>query len=140
MPPLNTDIVFRTITLAHVPKITPSPTPMFVKSVHFNIGTNFAEEDKINLSKPKITVQMPLSPPLQLESNISTPIKHSLLTSYLEGYDQTLSIFLVAGFQFGFKIPYDSLSFSLSLISIPLSLVSHTNVNQPPPPHTQTFI
>ena len=49
---------------------------------------------------------MPLSPPLQLESNISTPIKHSLLTSYLEGYDQTLSIFLVAGFQFGFKIPY----------------------------------
>ena len=106
MPPLNTDTVFRTITLAHVPKITPSPTPMFVKSVHFNIGTNFAEEDKINLSKPKITVQMPLSPPLQLESNISTPIKHSILTRYLEGYDNTLSNFLVEGFQFGFKIPY----------------------------------
>ena len=49
---------------------------------------------------------MPLSPPLHLESNISTPIKHSILTSYLEGYDQTLSIFLIEGFQFGFKIPY----------------------------------
>ena len=90
VPPLNTDIVFRTITLAHVPKITPAPTPMFVKSVQVNTGANSAQDsNKINLSKPKITVQMPLSPPLQLESNISTPIKHSLLTSYLEGYDQT---------------------------------------------------
>ena len=47
---------------------------------------------------------MPLSPPFQLESNISTPI--NILTSYLEGYDQTLSNLLVEGFQFGFKIPY----------------------------------
>ena len=131
MPPLNTDIVFRTITLAHVPKITPAPTPMFVKSVQVNTGANSAQDsNKINLSKPKITVQMPLSPPLQLESNISTPIKHSILTSYLEGYDNTLSNFLVEGFQFGFKIPYQGprqfrLSSNLPSIKGKESILNH---------------
>ena len=63
VPPLNTDIVFRTITLAHVPKITPAPTPMFVKSVQVNIGANFAKDKskqtKDNSSKaPKPTTSI----------------------------------------------------------------------------------
>ena len=73
---------------------------------------------------------MPLSPPLQLESNISTPIKHSILTSYLEGYDNTLSNFLVEGFQFGFKIPYQGprqfrLSSNLPSIKGKESILNH---------------
>ena len=67
VPPLNTDIVFRTITMAHVQKVTPAPTPMFLKSVQVNTGANSDQDsNKINPNKPKITVHQSINQLLHL--------------------------------------------------------------------------
>ena len=43
---------------------------------------------------------------INLDLSISTPINADQLAIYLEGYDSTHHAFLIHGFKFGFKIPY----------------------------------
>ena len=47
-------------------------------------------------------------PPSQkkTENSVVTPINVDKLAEYLQGYDPTLLKFLVAGFRYGFRIPY----------------------------------
>ena len=65
--PLKHRYCFSSITMAHVPKVTPAPTPMFLKSVQVNTGANSDQDsNKINPNKPKITVHQSINQLLHL--------------------------------------------------------------------------
>ena len=54
---------------------------------------------------------MSRNPSLQPNENkaIITPIKADQLAKYLQGYDASLYHFLIQGFKFGFKIPFQGI-------------------------------
>ena len=55
---------------------------------------------------PSLASQSVQSPKEYLTSPSVTPVKLTRLRAYLQGYDQTLSDFLLSGFRFGFSIPF----------------------------------
>lgn len=61
-----------------------------------------------NLS-PMITKNQ-LSLHAKSKYSIVSPIDANQLSAYLQGYDPTLSKFLVEGFKFGYKIPFQGTS------------------------------
>lgn len=111
MPLLSKDTVMHITTMAPAQKIMHAPTLTFVKSVQANTVGNSAQSSNKRSTNNSLGIpaQALLSPPSQSKSKITTPINQKVLAQYLKGYDQTLSNFLIEGFKFGFKIPYQVL-------------------------------
>lgn len=89
--------------LDHAQKIT-VPVNMFASTVRESIRVDSAKIDQMleNLPAP-LPDKSPLS---DRDISIITPIQDDKLASYLDGYDPSLARFLINGFTFGFRIPY----------------------------------
>ena len=97
-----------------VPRVTIVPTNTFAKIVQGSKSephVSNVKQNKIIQTPDPSTVTMSRNPSLKPNENnaIITPIKADQLAKYLQGYDASLYHYLIQGFKFGFKIPFQGI-------------------------------
>lgn len=105
--PLSRNIASHTITRASVTKATHVNMHNIapIDTLGFNAQNRSRDPSTHQNLSPMITKnQLPLH--AKSKYTIVSPIDANQLSAYLQGYDPTLSKFLVEGFKFGFKIPF----------------------------------
>ena len=96
--------------LARAQKTT-APINMFASTVRESIREDSVPIDQNKPLRNKMLENLPApltnnAPLSDRDISIITPIQVDKLASYLDGYDPSLAQFLISGFSFGFRIPY----------------------------------
>lgn len=96
--------------LARAQKPT-APINMFASTVRESIREDSVPIDQNKPLRNKMLENLPApltnkAPLSDRDISIITPIQVDKLASYLDGYDPSLAQFLISGFTFGFRIPY----------------------------------